>query len=108
MVSIGKDFLVWGVVRGEVRGKRRVSVQRRRYGHEESQAWAWEGRKKWTCVRMAVSILCRDGRPAAATVTLMTAYSASSKSRLRCSLSTLTFSSKVIRGLPRELLKQVH
>jgi hypothetical protein len=67
VVSIGKDFLVWGVVRGEVQGKRRVSVQRRRYGHEESQAWAWEGRKNWTCGRLAVSILCRDGRPGAAT-----------------------------------------
>ena len=38
MVSIGKDFPVWGGVRGEVQGKRRVSVQRRRYGREESQA----------------------------------------------------------------------
>ena len=56
MVSIERDFLVWGVVRGQVRGKRRVSVQRRRYGHEESQAWAWEGRKNRTFGRMVVSI----------------------------------------------------
>jgi len=67
VVSIEKDFLVWGVVRVEVQGKRRVSVQRRRYGHEENQAWAWEGRKNWTCGRMAVSICADDGRPAAAT-----------------------------------------
>lgn len=67
MVSIEKDFLVWDVVREEAQQKRRVSVQRRQYGHEENQAWAWEERKNRTCGRMGVSICADDGSLATAT-----------------------------------------